>query len=373
VIRLFRPSFGDEEAAAVRDTLASGWVGLGPRTAEFERRFSAHVGAPHCVATNSGTAALHLALLALDLPRDAEVIVPTLTFVATAHAAVLAGANVVFADVDAATLTLDPADLEHRASSRTCAILPVHYGGHPCAMDELHGIARRVGAVVIEDAAHAAGARYRGRPVGGLSPMTCFSFQGVKNMSTGEGGCVTTTSEPYAKRLRRLRWLGIERDTWQRTAGAAHDWRYEVEELGLKYHMHDIAAAIGLVQLDKLEALNERRRTLAERYDDAFRALGWLELPANAPEVLSARHNYAVRLERRDELIAWLAEREIASGVHYVPLHLQPFYRRAGVRLPVAERVWQRLLLLPLYPSLGDDEQQRVIDAVYGFGRARGL
>jgi perosamine synthetase len=371
VVRLFRPSFGEEEAAAVRETLASGWVGLGPRTAAFEERFAAVVGAPYCVATNSGTAALHMALLLLDLDREAEVVVPALTFVSTAHAVVLAGARVVFADVEPATLTLDPVDVARRVTARTRAILPVHYGGHPCRMGELHAVAEAAGAAVVEDAAHAAGARFRGRPVGSLSELTCFSFQGTKNITTGDGGCVTTTSERHAARLRRLRWMGIERDTWQRTGGTAHDWRYEVAELGLKYHMNDVAAAIGLAQLAKLELLNQRRRLLAARYDEALRDLGWLDVPRVAADVVSARHNYAVRLERRDALIAFLAERGVASGVHYEPLHLQPFYHRERVALPVVEREWRRLVLLPLYPSLTDEEQERVVDAVRAYGRAR--
>lgn len=373
MIQLFRPSLGDEEAAAVRDTLASGWVGLGPRTAEFEERFAAHVGARHCVALNSGTAALHLALVVLELPPDAEVIVPALTFVATAHAVVLAGLRLCLADVDPVTLTLDPADVARRLSPRTRVLLPVHYGGQPCAMDELASLADASGAVVVEDAAHAAGARYRGRAVGSISPLTCFSFHAVKNMTTGEGGCVTTGSAAHARRLSRLRWMGIDRDTWQRTRDATHDSHYEVAELGFKYHMHDIAAAIGLVQLGKLDRLNARRGELARRYDEALADLGWLTVPAHRTDATSAHHNYAIQLDRRDALMAWLREHGIASGIHYMPLHLHPFYRHLGAVLPVAERAWRRLLLLPLYPALTDDEHARVVDAVRAFGRARGL
>jgi perosamine synthetase len=220
----------------------------------------------------------------------------------------------------------------------------------------------------VEDAAHAAGARYRGRVVGALSPLTCFSFQAVKNMTTGEGGCVTTDSAAIARRLARLRWMGIERDTWLRTAGPVHDSHYEVAELGFNYRMHDIAAAIGLVQLGKLERLNERRREIARRYDEAFRGLTWLSCPAVATDAVSARHNYALQLDRRDALQEWLRERGIASGIHYMPLHLQPFYRAAGASLPVAERAWRRLLLLPIYPDLKEEEQEKIIDTVLAFG-----
>lgn len=369
MIQLFRPSVGDEEALAVRDTLASGWIGLGPRTAAFEERFARHVHAAHCVALNSGSAALHLAMLALRLPPDAEVIVPALTFVATAHAVTLAGARLVFADVDARTLNLDPVDVERRMSRHTRAIVPVHYGGHPCAMDELAGLAHASGAVVVEDAAHAAGAAYRGRPIGSLSPLTCFSFHGIKNMTTGDGGCVTTPSGEIDAALRRLRWMGIDQDTWQRTREVNHTPAdYEVTGLGFKYQMNDIAAAIGLVQLAKLESMNERRRQLALRYDAAFAELGWLSVPTVLPDAVPSRHNYAVQLEPRDELRTWLGARGIATGVHYRPLHLHPYYRRADTSLPVAERAWRRVLLLPLYPDLTEAEQERVIDAVQSFG-----
>ena len=241
----------------MRDTLESGWIGLGPRTLAFEDAFALHVGASHCVAVNSGTAAFHLAMLALRLPPDAEVVVPALTFVSTAHAVLLAGAHIVFADVDPQTLNLDPDDLERRLSPRTRAIVPVHYGGSPCAMNEITALARARGAAVVEDAAHAAGAAYGGRKVGALSALTCFSFHGVKNMTTGDGGCVTTGSAEHAAHLRRLRWMGIDRDTWHRTGGTPAALEYEVTDLGFKYQMNDIAAAIGLVQLAKLERMNE--------------------------------------------------------------------------------------------------------------------
>lgn len=371
MIQLFRPSLGDEEASAVRDTLESGWIGLGPRTVAFESAFARHVGAPHCVAVNSGTAALHLAMLALRLPPDAEVVVPALTFVSTAHAVLLAGAHIVFADVDPRTLNLDPHDLERRLSPRTRAIVPVHYGGNPCAMNAITALARACGAAVVEDAAHAAGAAYGSRKVGALSALTCFSFQGVKNMTTGDGGCVTTDSAERAAHLRRLRWMGIDRDTWQRTRGSPAPLEYEVTGLGFKYQMNDIAAAIGLVQLAKLERMNERRRLLASRYDAALAPLGWLSIPTVLPDVVSARHNYAIQLDRRDELRAWLGERGIATGVHYMPLHLHPFYRDTRGTLPAAERAWRRLLLLPLYPDLTDDEQQQILRAIEAFGESR--
>lgn len=368
VIPLTRPDFGEEEVEAVRAVLASGWVGLGPRTAEFERRFGEYVGARYCIATNSATAALHLSLLLLDLRSDDEVIVPAITFVASAHAARHAGARVVFADVDRRTLTVDPADVERKLSRKTRALVAVHYGGHPCAMDDLVPIAETARITVVEDAAHAAGAWYRQRRVGSISPLTCFSFQATKNMTTGEGGAITTNDAEFAARLSRLRCSGIDRDTWKRVGGARHDWSYDVRELGFKYHMHDVAAAIGLVQLARLDERNEQRRRRAARYDSAFGSLDWLETPVVRSDVRTAAHNYVIHLDHRDQLHAWLAAHGIASSVHYEPIHHHSAYRATEATVPVAEAEWRRILLLPLYPELAPADQERIIDVVLAFG-----
>lgn len=358
---------------AVREVLASGWVGLGPRTAEFEQRFADYVGARYCVATNSATAALHLSLLLLDLEPGDEVIVPAMTFVAPAHAVRHAGGRVVFADVDRETLTVSPADVERKLSRATRALVAVHYGGQPCDMDALASIAGAAGIPIVEDAAHAAGAWYGERRVGGISPLTCFSFQATKNMTTGEGGAVTTNDSGFAQRLARLRSSGIDRDTWGRVQGGRHDWSYDVREIGFKYHMHDVAAAIGLVQLERLDRRNEQRRRRAARYDEAFASLEWLETPVVRPGLRTAALSYVIRLDQRDELHAWLAARGIASSVHYEPLHHHSAYRDVSASVPIAEREWRRILLLPLYPELPRTDQERVVDAVRAFGdRLRG-
>ncbi len=371
VIQLTRPAFGEEEMDAVREVLESGWVGLGPRTMAFERAFAAHVGARFCVGTNSATAALHLSLLLLDLSPQDEVIVPAITFVATAHAVRHAGGRVVLADVEPGTLTLDPADVARKVTRHTRALIAVHYGGHPCAMDALGDIAASRGFSIVEDAAHAAGATYRGRRIGEISPLTCFSFQATKNMTTGEGGAVTTERSDYAERLARLRCSGIDSDTWQRVRGGRHQWSYDVAELGFKYHMHDLAAAIGLVQLARLDGRNELRRRKAAIYDDAFASLPWLETPVVHPWVVTAAHNYVVHLDRRDDLHAWLGAEGIASSVHYEPLHHHSAYRDLEAHVPAAEAEWTRILLLPLYPELSEVDQARVIDSVCSFGAAQ--
>ncbi len=377
-IELSRPAVGRAEAAAVGVVLRSGWLGLGRETERFEAGFAAFVGARHCVATSSGTAALQLAVALLDLGPEDEVIVPALTFVATAHAVRYAGARVVLADVSRDTLTLDPADVVAKIGPRTRAVIPVHYGGHPCAMGEIRAVARAAGIAVVEDAAHAAGAAYRGRPVGTLSRLTCFSFNAAKNMTTGEGGAVTCASAAAAARLRRLRVLGMTHDTfgrrrlWERRTLRNAPWDYEVRELGWKAAMHDVAAAIGLVQLARLDRLNARRRALAARYVDAFADLGWIELPSEAPWARSSWYTFPIRVRARAALARHLATRGIVTGVHYRPLHRHAFYRDLRADVPVADAAWRLLLLLPLHPTLARSEQARVIAAVRSFDR-RGI
>lgn len=379
-IQVFRPSFGQAEIDAVADVMRSGWVGLGPKTAEFEEKFAAYCGAKFAVGLNSCTAALHLSLIALGVKEGDEVFVPPLTFVSTAHAILYVGAVPVFVDVDPKTLCIDVGDAKKKISSKTKAVIPVHYGGHPCEMDEIIEMARQNNLAVIEDAAHACGAEYKGRKIGGIGDTTCFSFHAVKNLATGDGGMITTDDPEIDKFLRRLRWVGIDKDTWERTEAvemdpedgirkyAGYGWYYEVQELGYKCHMNDINAAIGLVQLGRLDEMNEKRRSIAEKYNEAFADVEWIQTPAELPSVRSARHNYVIRTASRDALNLYLREKKIASGVHYLPIHLQPFYRdRFSASVPVAESVWKELLTLPLYPDLGDEELQYVIDCILDF------
>ncbi len=379
MIQVFRPWYGQEELDAIREVLESGWLGLGPKTAEFEGRFAEYVAAKYAVGLNSATAALHLACLALDIGPGDEVLVPTITFVSTAHAVAYCGATPVFVDCDPKTLNVDIDDLRRRVTPYTRAIIVVHFGGHACPMDEVWDLAEERGIPVIEDAAHACGTSYEGRRVGGLerTAMTCFSFQAVKNLAVGDGGMVTTNRVDLWRTLGRLRWVGIDKSTWERTEEAvmelesgirryaSYGWYYEVHDLGFKYHMNDISAALGLAQLAKLERGNERRRALAARYNASFAGIDWLSTPIELPYTRSATHNYVIQCNRRDELNLGLRERGIATGVHYMPIHLQPYYRKQSrTSLPVAEAVWTRLLTLPLYPGLTDEEADQVAAAV---------
>ena len=368
---------GQAEIDAVARVIRSGWIGLGPETEKFENRFSRFVNSKYAVALNSATAALHLSLLALGIGKGDEVLVPSLTFVSDAHAVLYVGAKPVFVDVDEEILCMDPDDLEKKITKKSRAIIPVHFGGHPADLDEIHRIANKYHLRVIEDASHACGSQYKGKMIGGLSDLTCFSFHAVKNLATSDGGMVTTNNKRWADTIKRLRWVGIDKATWEREEKVLtedyrqYGWYYDVVDLGFKYHMNDLTAAIGLVQLKKLKQANRRRELLAKRYDDHFQKLNWLKTPIVKKWAGSARHNYVVKTKFRDKLNLFLKDRLISSGVHYMPIHHHKFYRQNGygADVPVTDRVWKTLLTLPLYPSLSFRDQDRVIDAIKEFGK----
>ncbi len=366
-IPVFRPYSTEEEVESVAEVLRSGWWGQGPKTAEFEKRFAEFTGAKMAVSVNSATAALHLAL-AVSGVEGGEVITTSMTFVSTNHAILYNDATPVFADIQATTLNIDPDDIERKITPRTRAIIVVHYGGYPADLDRIYDIAKRHKLIVIEDAAHAAGSSYHGKPIGSIAPLTCFSFHPVKNLATGDGGMITLDNEEWDARLRRLRWVGINKDTWIRSRdkdASQYSWEYDVAELGYKYHTNDINSAIGLVQLKRLPETNARRREIARLYNEGLRDLGWLELPiTHGDDMVSAQHNYVVRLDERDQLGGWLHEHRIATGMHYIPNHLHELYKPYASSLPVTEREWTRLLTLPLYPALTDGEVNYILDVI---------
>lgn len=372
LIPIFKPSLGDAELEALREIFKSGWIGLGPKVGEFEERFAEYVENKHAVAVSSATAALHLACLCLGIGEGDEVLVPTISFVSTAHAVRYCGGKVVFVDVDEETLCIDVEDARRKVTGKTKAIISVHYGGHACDMLAVWRLAKEKNLYVIEDAAHACGASYMGKKIGGqeLTDMTCFSFHAVKNLAIGDGGMITF-GEKWADKveeLRQLRWCGIDKSTWER-GEKKYGWSYEVPRLGYKCHMNDIAAVIGIEQLKKLDYGNRVRREIARIYSRVFEKFPWIEVPVERWFDRSSWHNYCIKLDKRDQLNEHLKERNISSGVHYKPLHLHEYYQGLGnVSLPVAERVWKRLLLLPLYPSMKWEEIDRVIEGVSSFG-----
>ena len=372
------PTVGEEEIAAVAETLRSDWITTGPQVAKFEAEFAAAVRAPAALALNSCTAGLHTALAALGVGPGDEVITTPMTFAATANVIEHVRARPVFVDVEPDTLNIDPAAIEAAVTPRTRAIIPVHFGGHPCDMDPIEAIARRHGLFLVEDAAHALPARYRGRPVGSAAHATAFSFYATKNLTTAEGGMLTGSPELLA-RCRPLALHGMSRDaaTRYRQGGS---WYYEVLAPGFKYNMTDIAAAMGRAQLRRLAAFQARREAIVRQYDAAFAGEEALERPTVRPDVEPAWHLYPLRLRLdalrigRDRFLEELGARNIGTSVHFIPVHLHPYYRdryAADARpLPHAEESYRRLFSLPLSPRLDDADVGDVIGAVYDVIRA---
>ena len=366
MIQVFKPWYDDREVQAAAEAIRSGWVGLGPKTAEFERKFAEYSQVPYCVGLNSCTAALDMAMRLLGVNHGHEVVVPTLTFVSSAHCVAFNLATPIFTDVNETTLDMDLDDLARKITPRTRAIVVVHYGGRPVDINRVREIAGEI--PIVEDCAHAAGARYKGQPVGGLGTLGCFSFHAVKNLAMGEGGALTLKDEEMAKRAKRLRWLGIDKGTWDRTAmDRSYWWEYSVDEIGLKCHLNDVHASIGLVQLDKLEEGNSRRRRIVEAYREGFKDIEEVRMPpADDATFQSSWHLCEILAERRDELSVYLMERGINTGVHYKPIHLYCCYGNRPA-LPVAERLFPRLLTLPLYPSLSNDQVGIIVESVRAF------
>ena len=366
------PFIGEEEIAEVVDSLRNGWLTSGPKVKAFEESFGQVVGAKHCIAVNSCTAALTLALAALDARPGDEVIVPTLTFCATANVVEHRGARPVLVDTGE-DLQLCPQAVRRAISPRTRAIMAVHYGGQACDLGAILDLADAHGIPVVQDAAHAAGTEFEGRKIGGHGLVSAFSFFPSKNMTTGEGGMLATNDDAFAARLRRLSSFGISRSS--RAASQAYaGWRYEVQEAGYKTNMTDLQAAIGIHQLRRLAWFIERRRDIAHAYTAAFADLDELILPRDLPGRPHAYHLYTVRVVadatciNRDSLIERLHEAKIGTSVHFIPLHRHPYYRDkyalSGTDFPTAETIFEQIFSLPLYPAMSDGDVLDVIGAV---------
>jgi dTDP-4-amino-4,6-dideoxygalactose transaminase len=367
------PHITQAEIDEVVDTLRSGWLSTGPKTKRFESEFARFVTAPHAIAVNSATAAMHLALDALGIREGDEVIVPVYTFTATAEVVVHCRAQPVFVDVDPVTCNLDPAQLEKHITPRTRAIIVVHIAGLPAEMDAILAIAQAHHLPVIEDAAHAFPASYRGRSVGSIGDMTAFSFYATKTLTTGDGGMLTTANSEYAERASIMALHGISRDAWKRYAFGG-SWYYEIVAAGYKYNMTDIAASMGLHQLARCKWLLQRRQEIARCYTEALALLPEVETPPDPAHVVHAWHLYILRLrlERltltRNAFIQALTEAQIGTSVHFIPLHIQPFFRDtyhlAAGDFPQALAAYQRAVSLPIYPGMTDEDVDDVIAAV---------
>jgi len=359
----------DEEISAATEAIRSGWLTMGPKTVEFEKEFKSYIGSDEAVSVNSATAALHLALKAIGLQRDDEVILPTNTFVATAEVVTYFNAIPVLCDIEEDTHNIDVSKIEALITSKTKAIIPVHFAGQPCDMDEIYTIAKKYDLKVIEDAAHAIPSTYKGVKIGNLtgSDVTCFSFYATKTLSTGEGGMATTSNAQYAKNMRINRLHGISRDAWDRytTKGA---WYYEIVDNGCKYNTTDINAAIGMVQLKKQDQLRQKRAEIAQKYSAAFKKNSNIITPFIKNDRETSWHLYVIKIANRDEVIEKLKECGVGCSVHFIPIHKHPYYKERynykNEDYPIANRVFERSLSLPIYPDMNDAEIEYVINQV---------
>jgi dTDP-4-amino-4,6-dideoxygalactose transaminase len=367
------PVIAEDEIQAVTETLRSGWLTTGARVREFEADFARYVGCQHAVAVNSGTAALHLALDAIGLKESDEVLVPTMTFAASAEVVLYFKAKPVLVDCRRDTMNIDPDQIEKAITTKTKALMPVHIGGQPCDMERILEIAKVHNLKVIEDAAHALPTRYRERMVGTIGDITCFSFYATKTITTGEGGMATAENPEWAERMRIMSLHGISHDAWKRYT-AEGSWYYEIMSPGYKYNLTDVAAALGSQQLKKCDRFWELRRRCAAWYNEGFKDVPEVSVPYVAPDVQHAWHLYVIQLnlERlrisRNAFIELLKKENIGTSVHFIPLHLHPYYRDTfGYRpedFPTASAVFERIISLPIYPKMTETDVQRVIDTV---------
>lgn len=363
------PYITKDEVNAVIEVLKSGWLTTGHKTIEFENKFAEYVGCKQAVATNSGTSALFLSLKVLGINAEDEVITTTFTFAATANVIVHHRAKPVFVDIDEKTYNIDPDKIEEKITNKTKAIIAVHYGGQPANMKRIMKIAKNYGLTVVEDAAHAAGSEYKdGKKVGSLGNLTCFSFYATKPITTGEGGMITLNDNDLSEKLRILRLHGMSKNAWKRYL-EKDSWYYEVIEAGYKCNPTDIMSTIGIEQLKKLDWMNERRKEIAEYYNEHLQDLDVI-LPYVHSKLKSTYHLYPIRLVNynRDKFIKKMAEKGIGTSVHFIPLHLMPYYQRVlGYKkgdFPIAEKVYESIVSLPIYPQLTEERLEYIVKSI---------
>lgn len=368
-----RPDIGDREIEGVVEVLREGWLTTGRRVKQFESEFATAVGARHAIALTSCTAAMHLALEALHVAPGDEVIVPSLTFAATAEVVRYLGATPVLVDVRPDDHNIDPACVDAAWNKNTRAVMPVHFAGQPCDMDEIAGIASEHGGAIVADSAHCFPANYRGRPIGAVADVTCFSFYATKTITTGEGGAVVTNNEEWADRMRSMSLHGISRDAWKRYM-ADGDWYYEINAAGFKYNMTEIAGSLGLTQLARVAEMLSRRTSIAATYDRAFAGEDALELLKCHTDRDHSRQLYVIKLRTdlltigRDQFIEQLRSAGVSASVHFIPLHMHPYYRRTygytDDAVPNARNVYMRSISLPIFSAMTAEEISLVCEAV---------
>ncbi|MFH1982564.1 MAG: DegT/DnrJ/EryC1/StrS aminotransferase family protein [Pseudomonadota bacterium] len=368
MIPVSKPSLGKAELAAVEKIFDSGWLGMGSATAAFEKKVEDFIGVPQVVAVNTGTSALHIALDCFDIGPGDEVIVPSMTYAACVQAIIATGARPVFCECTSASLLIDIEDVRRKITPQAKAIMPVHYCGQPCDMDALLDLAGRHDLHIIEDAAHAFGSSYKGKKIGSFGHATCFSFDPIKTITCGEGGAVALQDGRIAEKIRRKRILGIDTETWHRYRNK-RNWSYAVTMGGFRYHMPNINAAIGIIQLDKIHMFIEKRRAICLDYDCHFSGLRTVA-PLEVDYAATVPFMYIVKVfdGRRQEFISLLKERGVDTGIHYIPNHVHPYFSDfLRGTLPVTDEIGEQIVTLPLYYDMTTDDVRRVIDAVCEF------
>lgn len=374
-IRLFKPHLGEEELNNIKDAFDRSWVGLGPKVNEFEIEWADYIGCKVAIGLNSATAALHLALRAFEFPEGKKVLVPSLTFSATASAILYNRLIPVFVDSDPVTLGISLEDLDRKYDKNCVAVMPVHYCGHPVPMDKLMPWAREKGLKVIEDCAHTAGAQYKSKTLGTWGDIGCFSFEEKKLMTTGDGGMIVSNDPELLKDVKAMRWVGIDKDNWK-TAQAYVDanrdamhWFYEINLLGYKYNMNDLAASIGLAQLDRLPAMNKRRSEMIRRYLNGIKNLNGIRplLPFEPEKYVYQM--FGIRSAKRNELMVFLKSKGIATGCHYTPLTMQPLFKPYANDCRFVESEHHKFITLPLHADLTDEEVDYIVAALNKFDK----
>ena len=373
-IRLFKPSFGNEEITAIKKIFKKSWIGYGPEVKKFENSWSKYIGIKYSVGVTSCSAALHIALVSKNFKKKKKVLVPAMTFTATAAAALYCDLEPVFVDINEYDLNINFEDLQRKYTKDCVAVIPVHVGGHPCEMEKIIPWAKKKRLLVIEDCAHTAGGIYRGKMLGTWGDISCFSFEEKKMLTTGDGGMICTNSKSLAEKFRNLSFHGWNRDPWSRHNKSLSNknlkekhWYYQIKDLGFKYNMNDLMAVIGQVQLKKLNSFNIKRNIGIQKYLNGIKSCKNIKPYFVKEYKRIAYWMFAVRLKKRDQLIAFLKERGIATSVYWIPVPMHPLYKKYKSKIPVTERVWKELVTLPLFSDIKLKDLNFVIKSLKEF------
>lgn len=372
-IRLFKPSFTGKEINNIKEVFERSWVGLGPKVSEFEEKWAKYVDAKMAIGLNSATAALHLALRVFKFQKGKKVLIPAMTFSSTASAALYNDLEPVFVDSDYETLGMNINDLQRKFNKECVAIIPVHYCGHPVQMETLLPWAKERNLRIIEDCAHTTGSRYKGKNLGTWGDIGCFSFEEKKLMTTGDGGMMVTNDTDLFKNVKAMRWVGIDKDNWKTAQSYieinkdAYHWFYELNELGFKYNMNDLAASIGLAQLERLDEMNKKRADIVRYYMESLKGLKAVKplLPFEPDKYVYQM--FGIRTNDKDGLILHLKSRGIATGCHYTPLTMQPLFKHFKGECPIAENEYFKMITLPLHAELKEEECKYIMDSIYEY------